>query len=77
MTITVITVALVLMAVMCWAGTILGIRSGITGQNGLVVAYFPDMLSRYVTAGLGTVALILAAGVYRRHLLARRAGLEC
>lgn len=72
--ITLVTAALVLMSVMCGAGAIFGIQSAYTSQNGIVVTYFPNMLSRYVTAGLGTVMLILAFGIYRRRLLAWRAG---
>jgi len=73
-TMTVVTVALALMAMVCWSGAILGIQSVSTGPNGLAVAYFPDMLSRYLAAGLGTAMLILAFGVYRLRLIAWRAG---
>jgi hypothetical protein len=73
-TITAVTVALVLMAVMSWSGAIFGIQSAHTSPNGLAVTYFPNMPSRYVTAGLGTALLMLAFGVYRRRLLAWRAG---
>jgi len=71
---TAVTVALAGMAVMCWSGAILGIQSVYTGPNGLAVTYFPDMLSRYLAAGLGMAMLILAAGIYRLRLLAWRAG---
>jgi hypothetical protein len=73
-TITFVALALVLMAVMCWLGAIFGIQSAYTSPNSLAVTYFPNLLSRYVTAGLGTAILILALGVYRRRLLAWRAG---
>jgi len=58
-TMTVVTVALALMATVCWSGAILGIQSVSTGPNGFVVTYFPDMLSRYLAAGLGTAMLLL------------------
>jgi len=73
-TITLVTAGLVLMAVMCWSGAIFGIQSAYTSPNGLVVKYFPNVLSQYVTAGVGTAMLILAVGVYQRRLLAWRAG---
>jgi hypothetical protein len=73
-TITAVTAALALMAMVCWSGAIFGIQSVYAGPNGLAVTYFPDMLSRYVAAGLGAAMLILAFGVYRLRLIAWRAG---
>jgi hypothetical protein len=52
-----------------------GIQSAHTGPNGLVVKYFPNIISRFVTAGYGTLMLTLALGIYRRRVLAWRAGL--
>jgi hypothetical protein len=46
-----------------------------TASHGLDVTYFSDAPSRYVTVCLGIVLLALAFGVYRRRLLAWRAGL--
>jgi hypothetical protein len=74
MVLTIVAGALTLGAVMSLLGTVLGIQSVETGSDGLNVTYFPGAHSRYVTVFLSIAMLVLAVGVYRRRLLAWRAG---
>jgi hypothetical protein len=73
-TITLVTAALVISAVLNWSEAIFGIRSAFTNSSRGAFAYFPDVFPRYLAAGLGAAMLMLAFGVYRRRLLAWRAG---
>jgi hypothetical protein len=70
-----VTGALALMGLISVLGAISGIQSAHTDPQGLVVRYFSDERSRLVAVGYGAAMLILAFGVYRRWLLAWRAGL--
>src|ERR1700733_8884211 len=71
----VVTAALVLMGLMSLSGAISGIQSAHTDPQGLVVGHFSNEISRLIGVGYGVAMLILAFGVYRRLLLAWRAGL--
>jgi hypothetical protein len=62
------------MAAICWFGAIFGIQSVYISAHGSVTTHFPNIFSRYIAAGLGTILLILSYGVYRRRLIAWHAG---
>ena len=73
--ITLVTVALVLMGLIDLSATIFGIRYAHSGPHGLVISNFSNGISRYLAAGYGAAMLTLAFGIYRRRLLAWRAGI--
>jgi hypothetical protein len=73
--IVVVTAALGLMGLMSLLGAISGIQSAHAGPEGLFVRYFSNDVSRLIVVGYGVAMLTLAFGVYRRLLLAWRAGL--
>jgi hypothetical protein len=70
----VVAIALVLIAAICWFGAIFGIQSMYISAHGSVTKHFPNIFSRYIAAGFGTILPILSYGVYRRRLIAWRAG---
>jgi hypothetical protein len=74
MVIALVTAALVFMGVLCLAGAILGIQSMHARPDNVGVVYFSNSASRFASAAYGAAMLALAAGIYRRRLLAWRAG---
>jgi hypothetical protein len=74
MVIALVTAALALMGVVSLVGAILGIQSVHARPDDVGVAFFSNGVSRFASAAFGAAMLALAAGVYRRRLLAWRAG---
>lgn len=66
---------LVLSGLGCWSSFIANIQSVHSGVRGLVMTDYSGSLSRYFVLGYGAVAFVVAYGVYRRQMLAWRAGL--
>lgn len=69
-----VTTVLILLAAICWIGAIFGIQSARIGTHGSIITHFPSPRSRFTAAGFGATFLMLAYGVYRRRLIAWRAG---
>jgi hypothetical protein len=74
-TINIAAAVLLLAAFMCWLGAIFGIQSAQTSPHGFIVTHFPHLFDRYFSAAFGTVMFVLAFGIWRRVLMAWRAGL--
>jgi hypothetical protein len=73
--ITLVAVALVLMGLLGLSAAIFDIQYAHFSPNGHVIRNFSNGISRYLVAGYGATMLALAVGVYRRRLLAWRAGI--
>lgn len=65
---------LALMGVLLGVGAVTGISAFQAGPGGVAIAHFAGIGGRLVAGFVGVMVLILAYGVYRRRILAWRAG---
>lgn len=72
--IAVLSLALALFGIMGCFGAITGIQSARSSANGFMITYFSDATLRYISGAYGAAMFALAYGIYRRQLIAWRAG---